>query len=104
MENAQITACLLIEKAEDALSLAWISSRSSNKHAVVHLVKEAMPAATAEYPKDTKISFTAYEAFVVQLAEALLGKAAEKYAVREWVLEDYKFRLKDTDLTGWEVD
>lgn len=104
IENMQITACLLMEKTEEGLSIAWLSSRSKNKLAVLYLLKDALAAAVKEYPEDTKISFTAYDTVVIQLADKLLGEAAQKQPVSEWVLEEYKFRLKDTDLTGWEVN
>ena len=102
IENAQITACMLIEKKKDELSIAWLSSKSTNKLAVLYLIREALTAAVAEYPEDTQISFAAYDTLVIRLAEELLGNAAEKYAVREWVLEGYQFRLKDTKPMDWE--
>ena len=103
IENAQITACLLAGKTEDGLSLAWLSSQSKNKLSVLYLIQDALAAAVAAYPEDTNISFTGYEGTVVRLVEGLLGDITEKRPIKEWILKDYDFRLKDTSLTDWEV-
>ena len=100
VENGLITACLLAEKEPDGFSLGWFSSFSRDKWALLYLLRGAVEAS----PPDARIHFAAYDPAVIQLADKMLGGAAEKMTIREWALAGGRFRLTDTTPTGWEED
>ena len=102
IEDGKITACMLMEKEEDALSVAWLASSSANKMAVLYLFKGALAAAIKKYPEDMEIRFTVFDEPLIRLVEHLLPKVREKELIKRWVLEHYAFRLTDTSAIGWE--
>lgn len=101
VENGQITACLLVEREDGAISVSWMASRSQEKLALLYLMRGALAAASAACPLETEVRFATYEPAVAKLIAQLFPQA-ERSVIQEWELSDGRFRLTDTTPTGWE--
>lgn len=101
VENGQITACLLVEREDGAISVSWMASRSREKLALLYLMRGALAAASAACPPETEVRFATFEPAVAKLIGQLFPQA-ERAPVQEWELSDGRFRLTDTTPTGWE--
>lgn len=104
LHRREISACLLAERGENSISISWLSSDGTEKAAVRDMLRDALHTAVKCCPPETQVDFAAYTPSVVHLADALLGKAAEKQSIQQWLLADRRFRLTDTTPKGWEED
>lgn len=101
VEDGQITACLLVEREDGAVSVSWMASQSREKLALLYLMRGALAAASAACPPETEVRFATYEPAVAKLIGQLFPQA-EAYPIQSWELSDGSFRLTDTTPTGWE--
>lgn len=101
VEHGRITACLLVEREDGAISVSWMASRSREKLALLYLMRGAVSAAAATCPPETELSFATFEPAVAKLIEELFPQT-ETAPVQDWELSDGRFRLTDTTPTGWE--
>lgn len=102
VEKGKITACLLAEWEDQAISISWVASHSREKLALLYLLRGALNAASEHCAPETEVRFATYESLVTQLTKQLIPQA-EKHPIQSWELSDGRFRLTDTAPTGWET-
>lgn len=92
LEKNSVLCCILIEKLQNELSVAWLHSQGGKPEYLLHLFRDALAAGSRKYPHDTTISFTCYSELLNAIIKKLLGDATEAATVNRWELTDLMFR------------
>lgn len=100
VENGKMTACILIERIPDGLSIGWFHSFGKDRKAPLYLLQDALQAAEKLSP-DTYIRFMTNLPNVLKLAEKYLPAGGEWTETR-WAVEYEYFRLLDPMTRIWE--
>lgn len=74
-EDGKIRGCCVFVNMDDELSLAWLRVEPDQKLGVIPLLQQALEAAAAKYPADTRIMIPVVNRQSKQLMEKLLQDA-----------------------------
>ena len=84
LEKNEIGGAILIQQTEDALSVGWLQVSVADKHAVLHLLQDAVTVAAELVPGDTRICFLTQSEAVERLAEKLVAGEPVRWKEERW--------------------
>lgn len=93
VKNGEIRACALVMPSEDGVSLSWLHNTSSDKLAVLILLRAAVAAVCTYYPEDASIQFSVDSEQLESFSEKLLAGVGRREQMNVWAIEDVDLML-----------
>ena len=97
LQNGKIAACALFASEEDGIELSWLQNMSTDKMAVLLLLRAAAAEIQKFYSPDTSVLFSVDLPLTARLSEKILAGEGNRKCVKVWEISDFDLMLFEED-------